>query len=176
MCQTNTDFALFAFNLFTLNQRIEIRKCPYVLQSHVMLDSNVERKKNISRSWCQRKILYARILIYYWYKEYLLNLIKIKQSESLIIILTVIYANSPKTFSCIFSRILFFALGHSSMYYGEKGTIRIQREPIHIHDDLQWISFIDFLKRIHVSHVNTFDSKLFLQYYNNWNKWIHIQK
>ena len=44
------------------------------------------------------------------------------------------------------------------MYHGEKGTIRIQREPIHIHDDLQRISFIDFLKRIHVSLINTFNN------------------
>ena len=54
-----------------------------------------------------------------------------------ILILTLIYAKIPKKFSFNFSRILFSALGHSSMYYGEEGTIRIQREPIHIHDDLQ---------------------------------------
>ena len=47
------------------------------------------------------------------------------------------------------------------MYYGEEGTIRIQREPIHIHDDLQRISFIDFLKRIHVSLNNTSNNKSF---------------
>ena len=88
--------------------------------------------------------------------------------------MTLIYVKTLKTFSFIFSRILFSALGHSSMYHGEKGTIRIQREPIHIHDDLQRISFIDFLKRIHVSLISAFNNKWFLPYCSYRSKWVHL--
>lgn len=42
-------------------------------------------------------------------------------------------------------------LGRTLVYYGAQSTIRIQRKPIHIHGNIQWIFADLFSERLNVS-------------------------
>ena len=42
-------------------------------------------------------------------------------------------------------------MGDSPLHHGPEGTLRVQREPVHLHDHLQRVPLVHLPQRIHVS-------------------------